>query len=408
MLFRSMSAWPLLQSLKPGNANEDVISNAEGLIKQGQIAWHVLPFTTHTEFCGLEELIRGMYFSRQLSSSFGIWPISAKMTDVPGHTWILPSLLAKANVKFLHLGCNESCESPEVPILFFWEGPDGNRVLVFYNNGGYGSSLVPPKDWNLPVWLAVMHTGDNIGPQDPSVIRNILMEVQEEMPDVEVIVGTLDDFYYQISPYMKDIPIVKKDLADSWIRGAGSYPKEVGLLRSLRHVVADAEKALSFGTILSLMDECFCGVNKRKIDLAFENCILFDEHTWGLDVKTTLGFNMVYKKKDFISRRKTSGYKRLEESWDEQRARVTQIEAISDQISPDIFDRYARSADIDGERVIIFNGLGWKRDGYVCLEKYGELLFGKLFIDPMNGENLELCYVDSKPCIFAKGIPAFG
>lgn len=99
----TMSAWPLLQSLNPETAKAENIIKAEELIKIGQIAWHALPYTTHTEFCGLEEFIRGLYFSRKLSEKYGIWPVSAKMTDVPGHTWILPSLLYKAGIRFLYL-----------------------------------------------------------------------------------------------------------------------------------------------------------------------------------------------------------------------------------------------------------------------------------------------------------------
>ena len=49
------------------------------------------------------------------------------MTDVPEHSWILPTVLANAGVRFLHLGCNAASQSPEVPDLFWWEGPDGSQ-----------------------------------------------------------------------------------------------------------------------------------------------------------------------------------------------------------------------------------------------------------------------------------------
>ena len=57
----TMPAWPLIQSIAPKNADPEVIKKAKSLIHSGQITWHALPFTTHTEFCGLEEFIRGLY-----------------------------------------------------------------------------------------------------------------------------------------------------------------------------------------------------------------------------------------------------------------------------------------------------------------------------------------------------------
>ena len=54
--------------------------------KNGQLAWHALPFTSHFDFCGLEDFIQGMQEARRLSQHHGKpLPIAAKMTDVPGH-----------------------------------------------------------------------------------------------------------------------------------------------------------------------------------------------------------------------------------------------------------------------------------------------------------------------------------
>jgi alpha-mannosidase len=75
-----------------------------------------------------------MHFSSVLSRKFN-QPLArdAKMTDVPSHCWVLPTLLNHAGVEFLHLGCNEASSSPQVPPLFWWEGPDGSRVLTMYS-----------------------------------------------------------------------------------------------------------------------------------------------------------------------------------------------------------------------------------------------------------------------------------
>ena len=82
----TMPSWVMLQSLNPELVSEELLKKADELIKEGQVVWHSLPFTTHTEFCGLEEYIRGFSYAKTLNEKYGKNVISAKMTDVPGHT----------------------------------------------------------------------------------------------------------------------------------------------------------------------------------------------------------------------------------------------------------------------------------------------------------------------------------
>ena len=147
----TMSAWPLLQSLE--NATPEDRVRAEKLAREGRLVSHALPYTTHTEFMGFEELCRVFSFVKEFSECYSLdFPVSAKMTDVPGHTWFLPTLLSGAGIKFLHLGCNSCCRSPKVPLFFWWEGIDGSRVLTMYNTT-YGSSILPPKGWKYSSWV---------------------------------------------------------------------------------------------------------------------------------------------------------------------------------------------------------------------------------------------------------------
>ena len=37
------------------------------------------------------------------------------MTDVPSHSWVMPTLLEHAGVDFLQIGCNPASSSPDVP-----------------------------------------------------------------------------------------------------------------------------------------------------------------------------------------------------------------------------------------------------------------------------------------------------
>lgn len=403
----TMSAWPLLQSLSPSNATAEAIDAAKGLIHEGQISWHLLPYTTHTEFCGLEEYIRGFSFSRALSMEHGFWPVAAKMTDVPGHTWILPTLLHKAGVKFLHLGCNPCCMPPDVPRLFFWEGPDGSRVLTFYNKGYYGSSLVPPEDWPFPVWLALMQTNDNVGPQGPDVVERILDTVREELPGTDVVIGTMDDFYHALSRFpMEGIPVVRGDLADTWIHGVGTYPVEVSLLRRLRMSTVEAEKAFCLAQMLGCIDRDAHATLRSAFDKIFELSLLFGEHTWGLDVKSTLR-NRYYRKRDFLAHKMDDDVLRIEQSWDEQRSRVIDSAKLLDGMMPQILDAMAANVAAEGRKLLAFNGLGWERGAWVDASALCAA-FGESVLDMETGETLPIVWEDGRLMTYVRELPAFG
>lgn len=403
----TMSAWPLTQSLSPSHASVEDIEAAKGLICEGQIAWHLLPYTTHTEFCGLEEYIRGFRFSRALSSEYGFWPVASKMTDVPGHTWILPTLLNKAGVKFLHLGCNPGCMPPDVPHIFFWEGPDGSRVLTFYNKGYYGSSLVPPEGWPFPVWLALMQTNDNIGPQGLDVIERILDAVRQELPDTNVVVGTMDDFYHALSIFpMEDIPVVRGDLADTWIHGVGTYPREVSLLRSLRLNTVEAEKAFCTAVMLGCLGWDTSAALQSTFESIYELSLLFGEHTWGLDVKSTL-WNRYYMKREFLAHKRDDDVLRIEESWDEQRGRVLGAQKLLNGALPKIMDALAGNVSALGRRLVSFNGLGWGRSAWVDVSALHPDE-GDSVIDLETGEALHTAWVEGRLMAYVKDLPAIG
>lgn len=408
----TMSSWPLLQCLKEGNTDPEVIVQAEALLRDGKLAWHALPYTTHTEFCGLEEWIRGLYVSEQLSSRFGHRPVTAKMTDVPGHTWIVPSLLAKEGVKFLHLGCNPFSMPPDVPQLFWWEGPDGSRVLTFYNKGEYGSSLTPPEDWPLPFWLAFMQTGDNIGPQSPEVITDILNKAEQEVPEAEIHIGTMDDFAEMVLAYMNEVeeaiklPVVRGDLADSWIHGVGTYPREVSRLRRLRAEAIDVEKAYSLARATGVVDDQWGMAIEQSLGRAYEQMLLFGEHTWGLDIKH-MGENRHYEKQAFRSQRDTDLYRYVEQSWDEQRERVRIAELEMEQLMPQVLNTLASAVEGEGEQMLVFNGLGWKRDGLVPLTDInGAGTYNWIYAD--TGELVDMVERDGKMFVQVKDVPACG
>ncbi|NLG25677.1 MAG: hypothetical protein GX558_10000, partial [Clostridiales bacterium] len=396
----TMPTWPLTKSLDPAVAPEDTLDRARALLKDGQITWHALPFTTHTEFCGLEEYVRGLYRAAELDREYGRRTVAAKMTDVPGHTWMLPAILAHAGVKFLHLGCNPGCMPPDVPRLFWWEAPDGSRVLTFYSKGGYGTSLLPPDDWRYPVWLAMMQTNDNVGPQDAQVVEDMVRTVEARRPGDVLVLGTMDDFYRALLPYLGgEVPVVRRDLADSWIHGVATYPAEVARLRALRGRLADVE---SWGAGLAargLLAAPAAAEIEARIAEGYQTALLFGEHTWGLDVKTTLGWRRAYEKAAFRESLNWPETRRIEASWDEQRDRVRAVEA---QI-----DGACRLLPVGDGDIAVYNGLGCPRDAWADLTAWRDRA-ARGVADGRDGSSLPLAETPEGLFARVRALPPLG
>ena len=111
----TIPGWPMSKILEdwPGQTPERKQQIVQAF-QDGRFVVHALPFTLHTELLEPEDLVRGLGFASRLSRDAGLaLPRDAKMTDVPCHSWILPTLLKHAGVDFLHLGCNAASSSPD-------------------------------------------------------------------------------------------------------------------------------------------------------------------------------------------------------------------------------------------------------------------------------------------------------
>ena len=308
----TMPAWPLEQVRdRVEGARAEVL---DGLIARRQVVWHALPYTSHYDFAGVGDAVWGLRYAADLSRHYGCPPRrAAKMTDVPGHGRFLPELLASAGIRFLHLGCNEFAKPPEVPQIFWWEAPSGKRVLTMYNSG-YGTPLYAPDDWPFSTWVALMNTQDNSGPQTAEIVEAERERLLRRYPGAEIACGTLDDVFDALSNEdLSALPVVRWDLADTWIHGVASYPRESALIRRLRGRLSRIECARANGPADASIEQALA--------TAWDNVALFAEHTWGLDVKTSLGAIPDYEAFDEY-RRISPRCARMEESWREQTARA--------------------------------------------------------------------------------------
>lgn len=355
----TMPAWPLWYISE--HCEPELRPEMERFIEKGQIVWHGLPFTSHTDFCAPEEYVQGLQYARRLSERYGKpCTVTGKMTDVPGHGLMLPDLLDQAGIRFLHLGCNEFATPPMVPPLFFWQGPGGGRVLTMYSKGGYGTGLLPTEDWPFPVWMALMHTHDNCGPQSAEIILQMAEKARAAYPEAEIVCGSMDDFYQELAKCdLSGLPIVDKDLADTWIHGVGSYPAEISQMRENRERARRLHRAHFTRWLQGEDPPSDSGPLWERY---YEAVGLFAEHTWGADVKTWLGPDRVYKKQDFLAARNTESCRFMERSWQEQRQRAEESTRLLDRMEKQLPPSIRQSPEPgrltmrrDGTRTVVEN-----------------------------------------------------
>ncbi len=403
----TIPGWPMHKILEdwPGQTAERKQQIMQAF-KDGRFVVHALPFTTHTELLEPEDLVRGLGFSSRLSRDAGLaLPRDAKMTDVPCHSWVLPTLLKHAGIDFLHLGCNSASSSPDVPLLFWWEGPDGSRLLTMYSASGYGTGLVPPADWSYRTWLALEHTGDNHGPPTPEEVRKLFAESAQKLPGVKVRIGRLSDFADAILAEKAEIPVVRGDMPDTWIHGPMCDPAGAKIARNVRPAIGCAETLNTLAGIwgVSLPSDD----DGRIVADAREKSLLYGEHTWGgaLYWVTKYGKELKWNYGDAWRAERAAGrFSKLEASWAEH---TSYIEEVGEQVIP-LIERemrvFAEQIGPEGRRVVVFNPLPWKRDGVVRLKSIGIAA-----LRPVDGgDAVSVAAEGGELCFIARGIPPMG
>lgn len=392
----TVPGWPLYAQILGPLQTPVRKARIEKAIREGFIVVHGLPFTTHTESLEYEELVRGLGYSSKIARTYGLpLPISAKMTDVPSHSWILPTLLHNAGIKFLQLGCNPASQFPRVPPLFWWEGPDGSKILCQYSPL-YGSDIKPVENWPCKNYLAMQMTGDNHGPPSEKEINQLLDDAEKKLPGVKIHLGTLDDFAKAIIAEHPNLPTIKGDAPDTWIHGLLSAPQGAKMARNIRPL----EPALDgLHTQMKAWGIPVAPIS-AKLTKAYEQSLLYSEHTWGMNAEFGPRYSYGEDWKKWLAEAEAEpvpengDYSKLQNSSSSNTAQGSKrkwlnsydkhqqyIRNTNDIVSNELkahLDLLASSLAITGKRVVVYNPLPWKRSGMVENPwKKGQYLFIK-------------------------------
>ncbi len=323
-------SWLIYEYLEQADKAHQV--EMENAILAGDIRWHALPFTAHSEIMDVDLFRSCLGLSKSLDSRFGVKTIAAKMTDVPGHTRGIVPLLAEAGVRLLHIGVNPASSAPDVPDIFRWRDTEsGSDVIMLYDKDDYGG--IQCVD-GLGDALAFAHTGDNNGPQSIEAIIHEFSKLRTQFPDADIHASTLDAFAQALLPIASQLPVIENEIGDCWIYGTGCDPYKTSAFRELLRL---RHKWLNDGLITADADD---------YQQFLRHLMLIPEHTWGLDEKNALADYVNYQRTDFEraraadspsddvpedckpfaairSQERLRGYQFFEGSWAEQRGYLT-------------------------------------------------------------------------------------
>jgi len=123
--------------------DKEKIARLIKLLKSGQIVLSTAWGSMHTDYMGAEELNRLTYDFTSWQRKFGITSEVAYMNDVPGHPMSIASMLADSGTKYLVTGANtfltNATDLAPGKVPFYWEAPDGKKVLLWISQGNRGA-----------------------------------------------------------------------------------------------------------------------------------------------------------------------------------------------------------------------------------------------------------------------------
>jgi hypothetical protein len=324
--------WPLRHWLRTRSrhARDELIRR----IKSGRIEINALPFSMHTEAYSFDELARQFDYTQQLRDELGVEITTAMQTDVPGSTIGLSTLLTDGGVRYLAVAHNYAGRS--IPHLldgqdltrpFWWQAPDGDKVLVWYTDTLHGSAYMEAmtigfgdgyddvvmslpeylnalaqrnypygsgEDWisgslrdaessraGYPHDLLHMRVQGAFGDNGPASLlpATIVREWNERWAYPRLVSSTNRSFFDEAEKRLgPDLATYSGDWTDWWADGIGS---SAAMLAKNRASQSDIRTGQTLNALAHAMGDPTPPETVSEVTTAYEEMALFDEHTWG-------------------------------------------------------------------------------------------------------------------------------
>jgi hypothetical protein len=254
----------------------------------------------------LETLIRSLYPAFDFHRKYGGEANYANITDVPSYSWSYASVLAAAGLKYFVAGCNND-NGPILPYgrlheksPFWWEGPDGGRILMWYSRGysqlaelfgGLQSEIVAGHE-SMPVFLEAYSRPEY--KSDAVLVYGTQRENTDLFPQQAKLAEDWNGIYayphLQYSGFAEALAHIARQFGDAIpvVRGDGGPYREGCIVSTARSTAVEREAeqrglaAEKFSTLSSLVNPSLRPVGEA-LRRVWNDLVLYDEHTWGTD-----------------------------------------------------------------------------------------------------------------------------
>jgi len=344
------------------------------MVKDKRIFVPTVEASLLTGFPALETLIRSLYPAFEFNRKYGGDANYANITDVPSYSWSYASVLSAAGLKYFISGCHND----NGPILlyghlnekspFWWEGPDGGRILMWYSwvysqlavlFGGLQGDIAAGHE-SMPVFLQAYTRSEY--KSDAVLVYGTQWENTDLFPRQASLADEWNKIYayphLQYSgfaealdriarPFGHDLPVVRGDGGPYWEYGIASTARSAAMEREAEQRALGAEKFSTLSSMVNPLRRPEAAALKRL----WNSMVLYDEHTWGADrsvsnPKSEEAVNQLAVKEGFAQEAKGQVEYVLQRG----------LAALADSIY-----------DPEGT-LLVFNPLSWPRSGMVELD----------------------------------------
>ena len=348
--------------------SEQEVARLMDLVRQGSVEICGYYLNMPTELVGHEELIRCLYYAREVREKYNVVIDTAMIDDVPGYAWALPEVFVEAGISRAAFRANSIrgqflwYREGAVPRPFYWESPDGSRLFTWYTDsyreGNFWRQPGLQEEWFIRIirrneaagcWvndIQLRMGGDNLAP-DLDVSRNV-RAWNEKYIWPKTVVATNRDFLEALEKrYGHRCQTFRGDIPSWWAEGPASSAMETGINR-LGHDRLVSAETLWAAAWLSDPDIDY---PRGTINAAYDNMIHFDEHTWGAS--------------DAVRAPKS---RNTRVQWGLKARYAYTARDLTDELQDDALGRLSRSIAAPGAHsVAVWNTLAWPRTDVVEL-----------------------------------------
>ena len=319
---------------------------------------------------GLETMVRSLYAGKALNRTVGQNADYANITDVPAYPWAYASVLHAAGVKYLAAGANDD-RGPQ-PLYgrwqthspFWWQGPDGEKVLMAYTRQYSQLWFVcglPPQEAGCREGLpALFQTYE-----EPGYLPDKLLMFGSQLENTDLIPGegrfvqdwnakyawprlqlaTFRDYFQAIEREFGDqLETVRGDFGPYWEDGIGADAQFAARYRETESRAAAVE---ALASVAAQLQPQFAAPLDRLRRL-WQDLVLYAEHTY-----TSWG--------GYSRPRSEESVRQIES----KHFYVTDAREQAYWISQESMSRLLDRIGVEPPALVVFNSLGHARDALV-------------------------------------------